>query len=41
MSIANAASTTASRDLAELLDLGCIKQIEGTAGQNVRYEIKF
>lgn len=41
MSIANAASTTASRDLAELLDLGCIKQIEGTAGRNISYEIVF
>ena len=41
MSIANAASTTASRDLAELLALECIKQIEGTAGRNVSYAIVF
>jgi Fic family protein len=39
MNISNAASTTASRDIAELLDLGCIKQTKGTAGRNVSYKI--
>jgi len=39
MSIADAASTTASRDIAELLEFGCIEQIEGTAGRNVSYRI--
>lgn len=39
MSISSSASTTASRDIAELLELGCIKQIEGTSGRNVSYEI--
>lgn len=39
MAIADAASTTASRDIAELLEIGCIRQIEGTQGRNVRYEI--
>jgi Fic family protein len=39
MSIADTASTTASRDIAELLELGCIEQIEGTAGRNVSYRI--
>ena len=39
MSIADTASTTASRDIAELLEFGCIQQIEGTAGRNVSYQI--
>lgn len=37
--IADTTSSTASRDIAELLELGCIKQVEGTAGRNVRYRI--
>ena len=39
MSISGGASTTASRDLAELLYFGCIRQVEGTSGRNVSYEI--
>lgn len=39
MSISGTASTTASRDLSELLELGCIRQVEGTSGRNVSYEI--
>jgi len=39
MSIADTASTTASRDITELLEFGCIEQIEGTAGRNVSYRI--
>lgn len=39
MSISDTTSTTASRDLSELLRYGCIKQIEGTKGRNVSYEI--
>lgn len=39
MSIANTASTTASRDIAQLVELGCIKQAKGTAGRNISYEI--
>jgi Fic family protein len=39
MSIADTASTTASRDIIELLKFGCIKQTEGTSGRNVAYEI--
>ena len=39
MSISNSSSTTASRDLSELIELDCIKQIEGTAGRNISYEI--
>ena len=39
MSISNSSSTTASRDLAQLIELNCIKQIEGTAGRNISYKI--
>jgi len=41
MSIADTASTTASRDITQLIEIGCIRQIEGTNGRNVRYEIVF
>jgi len=41
MSIANSASTTASRDISQLIEYGCIRQIEGTSGRNVRYEMVF
>ncbi|MFH0708962.1 MAG: DUF4172 domain-containing protein [Pseudomonadota bacterium] len=41
MTIADSASTTASRDITQLLEIGCIRQIEGTNGRNVRYEIVF
>ena len=37
--IADTTSSTASRDIAELLKLGCIKQVDGTSGRNVRYKI--
>ncbi|NQY92739.1 MAG: Fic family protein [Campylobacteraceae bacterium] len=37
--IADTTSSTASRDISELLDLGCIKQVEGTQGRNVRYKV--
>lgn len=39
MSISGSTSTTASRDISELIEFGCIRQIEGTAGRNVSYEI--
>lgn len=37
--IADTTSATASRDLSELVEFGCIKQSEGTAGRNVSYII--
>jgi Fic family protein len=40
MKIADTTSSTASRDITELLALGCIEQIGGTAGRNVRYKVK-
>lgn len=41
MVIADTASTTASRDIAQLIEIGCIRQVEGTNGRNIRYEIIF
>ncbi len=35
--IANTTTATASRDIKDLVTLGCIKQVEGTAGRSVRY----
>ncbi|WP_198305835.1 hypothetical protein [Arcobacter vandammei] len=37
MSISSSSSTTASRDIAGLLEIGCIKQKEDTAGRNISY----
>lgn len=37
--MANTTAPTASRDIKSLLDLGCITQVVGTSGRNIRYEI--
>ena len=37
--IADTTTATASRDIAELLEKECIKQVAGTTGKNTRYEI--
>jgi len=37
--IAGTTPATASRDIAELLRLGCIEQVEGMDGRNVRYRV--
>jgi len=37
--IADTAETNASRDIADLLAKGCIKQVEGTTGRGTRYTI--
>ena len=39
MKIADTTPATASRDIAELLKLRCIEQVEGTDGRNVRYRV--
>lgn len=39
MGINRTTKPTASIDISELLEFGCIKQIEGTAGRNISYEI--
>ena len=40
MAITKISKATATRDISELIEFGCIKQIVGTAGRNVRYTIK-
>ena len=37
--IADTASATASRDIDNLIEKGCIKQLDGTTGKNTRYKI--
>ena len=39
MAITKTSRATAIRDMNELLAYGCIKQIEGSLGRNVRYEV--
>jgi Fic family protein len=39
IAISKASSTTASRDLLDLIEKGCIRQVEGSSGRSVRYEI--
>lgn len=39
ITIADTTSATASRDIKELIEFGCIKQVEGTIGKNTRYRI--
>lgn len=39
--IADTAQTNASRDIADLLAKGCIKQVEGTTGRGTRYTINY
>jgi Fic family protein len=39
ISLTKVSKATAVRDIAGLVEYGCIKQIEGTGGRNVRYEL--
>ena len=39
ISMTKVSKATAVRDIAQLVEFGCIKQIEGTQGRNIRYEI--
>ncbi|MCG3717749.1 DUF4172 domain-containing protein [Aliarcobacter butzleri] len=39
ISLTKVSKATAVRDITVLVEFGCIKQIDGTAGRNVRYEI--
>jgi Fic family protein len=41
MSMTNVSKPTAFRDIQELVTLRFLKQIEGTAGRNVKYELLF
>ena len=40
IALTKVSKATAIRDITELLDFGCIEQINGTAGRNVRYKVK-
>ena len=40
-SMTNTSIPTAKRDIPELVGYGLIKQVEGSAGRNTRYVIKF
>lgn len=39
ISMTKVSKATAVRDITQLVEFGCIKQIEGTLGRNIRYEI--
>jgi Fic family protein len=39
ISMTKVSKATAVRDITQLVEFGCIKQIEGAQGRNVRYEI--
>jgi Fic family protein len=39
MAMTKKSKATVIRDIKELLEYGCIKQIEGSSGRNIRYEI--
>lgn len=39
MSLTKVSKATAVRDISQLVEFGCIKQIEGTQGRNIRYEV--
>jgi Fic family protein len=39
LAITKTSKATAARDIKELVDKGCIKQVVGTSGRNTRYEV--
>jgi Fic family protein len=39
IAITKTSKATAVRDIKELIEYGCIAQVKGTSGRNVRYEI--
>jgi len=39
ISLTKVSKATAVRDISGLLELGCIKQIEGSSGRNIRYKL--
>ncbi len=40
IAVTKASKATAVRDITQLVKLGCIEQIEGTMGRNIRYRVK-
>jgi Fic family protein len=41
MTMTKVSKATAIRDIQDLVEKGCIEQLEGTSGRNVRYQIQF
>lgn len=41
ISLTKVSKATAVRDITQLVEFGCIRQIDGTGGRNIRYEIDF
>jgi Fic family protein len=39
MAITKVSKATAVRDITTLVEFGCIKLIDGSAGRNIRYEV--
>ena len=39
-SLTKVSKNTASRELKGLVEKGCLVQVEGTAGRNIRYEVR-
>ena len=39
ISLTKVSKATAVRDISQLVELGCIKQIEGSSGRNIRYKL--
>jgi len=39
ISLTKVSKATAVRDIAQLVEVGCIKQIEGSSGRNIKYEL--
>ncbi|MFK5937673.1 MAG: DUF4172 domain-containing protein [Sulfurimonas sp.] len=40
ISLTKVSKATAGRDIAQLVEFGCIEQIEGTQGRNIRYKVQ-
>jgi len=40
ISLTKVSKATAVRDISQLVEFGCIKQIEGSSGRNIRYKLK-
>ncbi len=40
ISLTKVSKATAVRDITQLVEFGCIKQIKGTKGRNIRYEVQ-
>ena len=39
IALTKVSKATAVRDISQLVEFGCIKQIKGSSGRNIRYEL--